>query len=167
MLNFKNILVPTDFSRNSIQALEFAYYLASNNNISLHLLYVLEPSNYSFNLKDMKNKNEIEKSRLKDAEEKMRCFISNISLKGAKIIESICTGKAHEQILGYANNNKIDLIIISSHGWTGLSHLITGNVTNKVMRYSEVPTICIKSNSLVMQKGMNANKSPFAENWIG
>ncbi len=166
MNSFKNILVPTDFSDNSIQALEFACIVARQSNSILHIMHVIEPALQSFRSADGFHQARFDQSRLLDAEEEMRRFLSNISIKDIKIIESINPGKPHEQILQYSYKKNIDLIIIASHGWTGLTHLITGNVANKVMRYSDIPTICIKSNML-MQKENRSNKSSFAENWVG
>ncbi len=167
MVNFTNILVPTDFSENSLQALEFAHYLAKQSKAKLHVLHVVEPSPHSENSQNRFSEERFEKSRLLDAEEDLRRFVNKISPQGITIIEALHPGKAYEQVLNYSRKNRIDLIVISSHGWTGLSHLITGNVTNKIMRYSDIPTICIKSNTLVSQKEIPSVKNTFAENWVG
>ena len=167
MLNFKNILVPTDFSENSIQALEFAHFLAKQSNAILHVLHVIEPAYHSEPSNENLNEQNYERTRILDAEEELRRFINKISPQGVDIVEALNPGKPHEQILNYSLHKHIDLIVISSHGWTGLSHLITGNVANKILRYSEIPTICVKSNNLVYQKGSSALRTTFAENWVG
>ncbi|HKJ82010.1 MAG TPA: universal stress protein [Ignavibacteriaceae bacterium] len=166
MTNYKNILVPTDFSDNSIQALEFACILGRQSNSTLHVMHVIEPALHSFRSADGFQQERFVQSRQLDAEEEMRRFLSNISIKDIQIIEALNSGKPYEQILQYSHKAKIDLIIIASHGWTGLTHLITGNVANKVMRYSDIPTICIKSNILTEKDNRN-RKSTFAENWVG
>jgi nucleotide-binding universal stress UspA family protein len=167
MLNFKNILVPTDFSDNSIQALEFALNLAKSNKAALHVLHVIEPILNTEKLWSSGNKEEFEKTRELNAEEDLRRFINKISPGGVRIIEALKSGKPHEQVLKYSHKNHIDLIVIASHGWTGLSHMITGNVTNKIFRYSEVPIICVKSGNLIMQKDAIAAREDYAENWVG
>lgn len=167
MMNYRNILVPTDFSENSVKALEFACGIVKQNKSNLHLLHIIEPRNYSDEYENRFYDKTLEQSILLEAEEEMRRFIGKISSNGIKIIETINSGKPHEQIIRYSHKENIDLIVIASHGWTGLTHLITGNIANKVMRYSDVPTICIKSNNLVMQKDASAFKTTFAENWVG
>ena len=167
MVNFTNILVPTDFSENSVQALEFAHYLAKPIKAVLHVLHIVEPVLRTEQNRNRFSEEKFERSKFLEAEEELRRFINKISPQGIQIIEALAPGKPHEQILQYSIKNNIDLIVIASHGWTGLSHLITGNVANKVLRYSEVPTICIKSNNLVMQNGNISHKSTFAENWFG
>ena len=69
--------------------------------------------------------------------------------------------------MSYAKDNQIDLIVIASHGWTGLSHLITGSVADKVLRNSDIPTICVKSNIPLLEKDKATFRNPFAENWVG
>ena len=45
--------------------------------------------------------------------------------------------------------------------------MITGNVTNKLFRYSEIPIICVKSNNLVVQNDVLYCRGDYAENWVG
>jgi nucleotide-binding universal stress UspA family protein len=167
MTNFANILVPTDFSDNSLHALEFAHSLAKYSTAVLHVLHVVEPILNTEKYWAKENKEGFEKTRELNAEEDLRRFINRISPQGVRIVEVLKSGKPHEQVLKYSHNNHIDLIVISSHGWTGLSHMITGNVTNKVFRYSEIPIICVKSNNLISQKDAFAARGDFAENWVG
>ena len=167
MVKFTNILVPTDFSDNSLQALEFAHYLAAASQAVLHVLHIVEPAITNGAIKNHLHKEKFERSKLLEAEEELRRFINKISPQGIKIIEALEHGKPSEQILSYSAQNHIDLIVIASHGWTGLSHLITGNVANKVMRNSEIPIVCIKTSSAILQRDNSINKSSFAENWFG
>jgi len=167
MVTLTNILVPTDFSENSTQALEFAHYLAMSSKASLHVLHIVEPIITSGLGRENLIKEKFIHFKLLEAEEELRRFINKISPQGIRIIEALKQGKPHEQILQYSTQNHIDLIVIASHGCTGLSHLITGNVANKVIRFSEVPTICIKTNNLVLQKENSVHKNNFAENWFG
>jgi nucleotide-binding universal stress UspA family protein len=167
MMNFTNILVPTDFSDNSLQALEFAHSLAKFTKATLHVIHIVEPILNTEKYWTRDNKEGFEKTRELNAEEDLRRFINRISPQGVRIIEALKSGRPHEQVLKYSQKNNIDLIVIASHGWTGLSHMITGNVTNKIFRYSEIPTICVKANNLVFQKDALAARGDFAENWVG
>ncbi len=167
MLKFKNILVPTDFSENSINALEFAHYVAQQNKSAIHVLHIIEPINRSKLFNDNFSESRFERSRYLDAEEELRRFINKISFQGVQIIEALNPGKPHEQILIYSRHHSIDLIVIASHGWTGITSMATGSVANKILRSSEVPTILVKSNTFVLQKGILNTKNTFAENWVG
>ncbi len=167
MISLKNILVPTDFSDNSFPAFEFAHYLAKQCKAVLHVLHVYEPVSTNKYNSNHNVEQRFEKTRYLNAEEELRRFINKISPQGVEIVEAMNPGKPFEQILSYTKFNKIDLVIISSHGWTGLSHLITGNVTNKILRYSQVPTICIKSGRFAAYKDFHEVSSSVAENWVG
>ena len=167
MTNFSNILVPTDFSDNSLQALDFALNMANSSKAVLHIIHVVEPILNTEKYWGRNNKEGFEKTRELNAEEDLRRFINRISPKGIKIIEVLKSGKPHEQVLKYSKDNNIDLIIVASHGWTGFSHMITGNVTDKIFRFSEIPIICVKSNNLVLQNDALTANGDYAENWVG
>lgn len=166
MISIKNILAPTDFSENSFPAFEFAHYLSVQCKAVLHVLHVYEPiASKKYNNQFVEQR--FEKSRYLNAEEELRRFINRISPQGIQIVEAMVPGKPYEQIINYSKAKQIDLVIIASHGWTGLSHLITGNVTNRVLRYSQVPTICIKTGKVELQKNITESSGSFAEYWFG
>ena len=167
MVKFTNILVPTDFSDNSVQALEFAHCIAMPSKAILHVLHIIESSIPAGTIKNHFNKENFERFKLLDAEKELRRFINKISPQGIKVIEALEHGKPCEQILSYSTKNHIDLIVIASHGWTGLYNIITGNVANKVICNTQVPIVCIKSGSLILQKSNSVYKSSSAENWFG
>lgn len=167
MLNFKNILVPTDFSMNSVQALQFGQYFAKQSRAYLHVLHIMSPLMKRYTDRAGDEFYRSEQSKLLDAEEELRRFINKVSFSSVEVVEAIRTGKPFEQIMSYAKDNQIDLIVIASHGWTGLSHLITGSVADKVLRNSDIPTICVKSNIPLLEKDKAAFRNPFAENWVG
>lgn len=167
MANFTNILVPTDFSDNSLQALKFAHSLAKSSDAVLHVIHIVEPILNTEKYWPRGDKEGFEKTRELNAEEDLRRFINRISSQGVGIVEVLKPGKPHEQILRYSHKNNIDLIVIASHGWTGLPHMITGNVTNKIFRYSEIPVVCVKSHNLILQNEAFTVRGEFAENWVG
>jgi nucleotide-binding universal stress UspA family protein len=93
MTNFNNILVPTDFSDNSLQALDFALNLANSSTAVLHIIHVVEPILNTEKYLGRDNKEGFEKTRELNAEEDLRRFINRISPKGTKIIEVLKSGK--------------------------------------------------------------------------
>ena len=165
MINIKNILVPIDFSENSYQALDFGFLLASQNESVIHILHTIEnvASLRKYSLTEERADCETEEC----VREEFKRFIEKFPKDEVKIVEAVTMGKAHEQILLYARNNKIDIIVISSHGWTGLTNLITGSVTNKVLRESEIPVLCLKSSAFSGPRGLFKQKNIQGENWVG
>jgi universal stress protein A len=131
MNSVKNILVPTDFSEYSSAALDHATALASLYGAKLHLIHVQAASPRS------------RKAKL-DAIKGMKNFTTRW-LKSISVDEQIVrTGHPHQEIVRYANEKKIDLIVMATHGRTGLVHMLMGSVAEKVVRYSPVSVLCIK-----------------------
>jgi nucleotide-binding universal stress UspA family protein len=163
---FKNILTPTDFSRNSADAYEFALNFAKRYSAKLHILHVLEPIMHNNEGSNYHDKINFERDRIFNAEEELERFINKFSNAHVEICRIVLQGNAHEEIIKYAKNENVDLIFIATHGKTNLYHLVAGNVTKKVLRFSETPVVCIKTNisTLPSKTGVKENH---AENWVG
>ena len=164
MKKLQNILVPTDFSSNSLNALEYAVYLTKSTESIIHVLHCTEP------ISAIKNSNEdkiLIHEGLIRLEEQMKKFINNVMDSKNKIIKVIRTGKAYEQILNYTRDAEIDLIVLAANGWSGLENGILGTVAEKVTRYSTTPVILIKNNSLAEETNHITIKNTLAENWVG
>ncbi len=167
MLGIKNILVPTDFSDNSVQAFDFGLFLASQNSATLHLLHVVVPDIMgSFNMNQETSDDNLH-SRIMESEEELRRFIAKIPPCDIRIIESLRVGDPVEQIIDYSKNNNVDMITIASHGWSNHSHLPTGSITNKVLSYSEIQVVCFKTNKIQPKLVRPRIRSGWAENWVG
>jgi len=165
MDSFKNLLVPTDFSKNSSLAYEFSLNFIQKSSVTLHVMHVVEPLFHTYLNSGIDDQISFDRDRVLEAEEELERFINAYSNSGIEINRIIKTGKAHEEILKYSKSSNIDLIIIATHGWTNLSHLLAGNVTKKVLKLSEVPVICIKTN--VYRGSETVHQESLAENWVG
>jgi nucleotide-binding universal stress UspA family protein len=142
---YKNILVPVDFSVNSVQAFDYSLQLARQHEALLHILHVIDPLLYT-GFSEI-SEELLMKTRLNNANEELRKFVDEIPHPGVEIIENLRIGKPHQQIINFSRHNNIDAIVIASHGWTGKYHLTTGSVAGKIMKLSKVPVICVKANS--------------------
>jgi len=54
------------------------------------------------------------------------------------------SGVAEKEILRFAEEERIDLVVMATHGWTGLRHMLMGSVAEKVVRYSPIPVLTVK-----------------------
>jgi nucleotide-binding universal stress UspA family protein len=161
----KNILTPVDFSANCIQAFDFAVQYSRQHKTTLHLLHVIDPS---FNEEISRPDNElIMIERLRNANEELKKFVNEIPHPGVEVIENLRVGKPHQQILKYIKQNKIDLIVISSHGWTAKYNLLTGSVAEKIIELSNVPVICLKTDKSALKKSDIIINTNMAEYWVG
>jgi len=149
MFSPKTILVPTDFSQHSDKALQIAVDIASQYNAKIILLHVID-ENIQQCAADYCISNEaieqLKNESMNASTDKLNKTIN--SLKGSTKVDisfEVKNGVPAEVLLDEQKTNKLDLIVIASHGKTGiLSHLI-GSVTDKVVRAAKCPVMVIRA----------------------
>lgn len=153
-LRIKKILVPIDFSQSSVQALRFACRYAEFYEASLILMHVnpvvLSP--------DVKHSLKRKESAM--LQEKVREQLAAIHRKERKRdlpMESVvANGVPYREIVDAARKWKADLIVISTHGHTGLAHVMLGSTAERVVRDAPCPVITVH------QKLLEQNGARFA-----
>jgi nucleotide-binding universal stress UspA family protein len=156
MHKIRNILLPTDLSSLSLSAVEYAVDLTEKYNARLHLLHILEKIPPILTIKSLElSEEKILSSIEQEARDSLRKIADNIHLKGENpIIQAIVKGIDHEEIIRYSKDHKIDMIVIATHGRSGIVYTLLGSVAEKVIRYSKCPVLVVtpprtrKQNSL-------------------
>ncbi len=145
MLNIKNIIVPTDFSKLSQSAFEYAKDLAEKMDATLHLVYVLEKTPPFLAMRSLDiSEEEVMKSMTEHAIKQLKQTADQIKEDSAvKIIEVLRHGVDYEEIVNYSKEINNDLIVIATHGRTGILHTLLGSVAEKVIRYAKCPVLVI------------------------
>lgn len=133
----KKILVTTDFSDYSVAALDYAISLADIHGADLHLLHIID---------DSSNDNV---SREKAAARSMQKFIFEKSDEFTWITQVIRHGEPHREIVRYAREQHVDMIVIATHGRTGLAHVLMGSIAEKIIRYSPIPVLGVKPDAIL------------------
>ncbi|MEO8232952.1 MAG: universal stress protein [Ignavibacteriota bacterium] len=143
MFKIKNILLPTDFSKTSLTAAEYALELANEYKAKLHVLNVLEKTPPILAIRSLDLSHEkIRQSIDADAQLQLDECIKKIrKIRDVEIIPAIRKGVDFEEIIKYSKEKKIDLIVIATHGRTGILHTLLGSVAEKVIRYSKIPVL--------------------------
>ena len=144
MKTIKKILVPTDLSDFSIAAVEYATSIAEMFEAQVYMLYVIDgEQNVAFPMVDRYSE-----TILKDDEEKakdqLHKFVYWKLREFGNVIEVVRRGKAYTEIPRFAEEEGIDLIVMATHGRTGLAHVLLGSVAEKVVRTSSVPVTTVK-----------------------
>ncbi len=141
----KRILAPIDFSGHSRQALSVARRIAADYGATLQVLHVLQdiihPAFYNmgaFALRDLQP--DIEER----AEQALRELLSESAGPEVHAEYSIVEGHAAHAIEDFARRNETDLIVIATHGLTGLEHFMMGSVTEKIVRRASCPVLVLK-----------------------
>ncbi len=145
-----NILVPTDFSTEAKNALDFAVQVAKKTEAKLKLLHVIELPSSSFNvmgevqsestmMEEIYNMKLIEKTK-----EEMQNLVNQVQNEGVVVSSKLELGNIYKHIYKEIDEEKTDLIIMGSAGAGGFKELFVGSNTEKVIRHSHVPVITIK-----------------------
>ncbi|SHJ44250.1 Nucleotide-binding universal stress protein, UspA family [Arenibacter nanhaiticus] len=139
----KKILVPVDFSEHSEYALEVACRMAKQNAAEIVVLHMLGITTVVYNTGEAQEMAEAN-YYMKLAKQRFKKFLDKEYLKGIKLTEIIQNYKIFSEINQVAQEQQIDLIVMGSHGSSGLSALFVGSNTEKVVRTSRVPVLVIK-----------------------
>ena len=143
-LRVKSILMPLDFSPPSQQALDYAVALARLFQAKLTLLHVVEPVATpdfatSFPLA-------MENDRLMAAAKRELEKVVKTARIPRNFVEKILVrcGRSFHEIAAAARTRKVDLIVISTHGHTGLKHALLGSTTERVVRHAPCPVLVVR-----------------------
>jgi universal stress protein A len=144
----KQILVPTDFSTYSDKALKEAIDIAKQHGSKIHLLHVISivqqcAIDYCMTSEIM---DELEKQSTETAQKKIKEEIDKFSeSKAVTVIPEVKKGVPYEEILKDQREKNIDLIVIASHGTTGLLHHFLGSVAERVTKGAKCPVLLLRS----------------------
>ena len=143
----KNILVPTDFSAGSDQAISYAYELALVLGATLHVMHVLEnpfapgafmemyappPPDYFLNIESQ-------------ADKKLRNALTREQLEQIDVVLTTRLGVPAAEILNRLNEEpRIDLVVMATHGRGGVARMMMGSVTEKIVRSSPCPVLTLR-----------------------
>ena len=149
---FKKMLVCLDGSNFSEQILQYASEETIGSSINIVLLRVI-PVSHSFGTLAPGVISSVppvppSPEQLAEEETKVKEYLDgkakSLKERGIKVECVAITGNPGEAIVNYANNNKVDLIAIATHGRTGIKRMIFGSVTEYVIKNSGVPILLIK-----------------------
>lgn len=144
VFQLKKILVPTDFSEHSLQALRYAIGLAKRFGAKLVMLHSVYPHYYSTNDEYTASDLPALMQSVSDAAEtQMRELVRKTAFLGVPFETDIFLGFPGQKIVDYATAKAVDLIITSTHGRTGLKHVLIGSTAEQVVRYSKCPVLVV------------------------
>lgn len=145
MLTLKRILHPTDFSDGSNRALKYACSLATQFNTELHLINVvhdaglISPPISGFIPPDYY------KQQIQYATEELAALPEKVLSHSGSVVRNVCEGIPFVQIIRYAKEHAIDMIVMGTHGYTGVKHMIMGSVAENVVRKAPCPVLTIRA----------------------
>jgi universal stress protein A len=141
MQKIQRILVPVDFSISSMRALEYANFLAQRFDAKVDVLHVWKPAEYAGDAMVVLTRSEPEltlSTFLRNhADQQLSDFLKGIP-HSDRMLES---GDPAATIVRVATEGSYDMLVMATHGRTGLSHLMMGSVAEKVVRLAPCPVV--------------------------
>ncbi|WP_410764691.1 universal stress protein [Haloferax sp. DFSO60] len=141
---YREILVPTDGSSAADKAIEHAVSLAETYGARIHALYVVDTSIYTsldagadIVISALEREGKVALHQIEDAAEEA----------GVDVESEVVTGTAYRSIKRYIEGHDIDLVVMGTHGRTGLDHYLLGSVTERIVRTSDVPVLTVRMTS--------------------
>ncbi|TMA96218.1 MAG: universal stress protein [Deltaproteobacteria bacterium] len=146
MARIRRILHATDFSKASARALNEAIKLAKQNRAEILIVHIIEPTPYvaGDELGSAEIYTKLEDMAKRDAEASMSKLLRRLKKSNIKARGLLLMGSPHDQIVKAAKSKKVDMIVIGTHGRTGLSKLFMGSVAGKVIALATCPVVTVR-----------------------
>ncbi len=156
-MSVTRVLIPVDFSEDSLHAADYGADLAKRFNAEVILLYVVEPIYYAAPV-DMYATSPSLATLLVEQRESARKQLAELMTKLEKqrlrVTALLKTGAPAHVIPDTAKRTKADLIVMATHGRTGLAHVLMGSVAERVVRMAECPVLTVR------RRGLKKKRAP-------
>lgn len=146
MIQLSRILCPTDYSKTSDKAVRYAIELGRKVNAHVRFLHIMQPENiaektaYSYGVSKKEKKPDV-------ISEDFRKLLMEEKKKGLSADILILRGNPYDEIIEQSNAWGADLLIMGSHGRTGLTRILMGSVAEAVFHAVDVPVLLVKQNA--------------------
>jgi len=141
--SIKKILVPTDFSEGSEEAVQYAAMMARVLKAQIGLIHVIQP--YAYGMTETFNVVDHYTTLKTIAEPLLEQAREQLHRNGLTVETELLSGVAHREILKAAHRIKADLIVMGTHGRTGVGHVLLGSVAERVVQHASCPVLTVKA----------------------
>jgi universal stress protein A len=145
MFQWKKILCPVDFSEVSNAALRLAASVAKDCEAGLVLIHVVEPivAPADFTFGPMTS-GEVEDRLVERSSTAVAELAKTLNLPPSKISTRVERGRASSEIVRVAHEEKADLLVMGTHGYTGMAHVLLGSTAERVIRKAPCPVLTLR-----------------------
>jgi len=145
MIAIKRILVPTDFSECSQQAAHYAWELAVRFDAQIDVLHVIESPIAAMPSPGVPFPPELLEGAEKQAEQELQRWMQREEKEHSlDVNRTVLRGTPFLEIVRYAKSNGADLIVVGTHGRSGLAHTLIGSVAERVVRKAPCPVLSVR-----------------------
>lgn len=149
MIKIERILVPVDFSEGSQKALRYAHEIARDRSSKVYVLHVINQRIIDA-IRDMSAKGykgefvEVVKKVVQERTEELEAFVPPAMREEVEVVFEILKGKPAQEVINFAKENKIDLIILGSVGRSALETVLVGSVARNVSNHAPCPVLLVR-----------------------
>jgi universal stress protein A len=140
----KTIVVPIDFSECSAKALKYAIPFAQQHGASIALVYVVETPAYAANEYGGLEFARLEDELKRNGEKELRALAKREAVPNLQMTTMLRRGAASNEIVKAASELSAELIVVSTHGRTGLKHVLLGSVAEHLVRNAHCPVLVVR-----------------------
>ncbi len=145
VLELGRILVPLDFSAHAMKALRYAVAFARLFRARLILMHVTEPIVYPSDFGYVPlPPNTLEENFQRDARDRLEAVAAEHAASGVTCEVVLRLGKPYQEIAATAREYQVDLVVITTHGYAGLTHVLLGSTAERVVRHSPCPVLVVR-----------------------
>ena len=145
---FRRILHATDFSSASRPALDKAIALAGQNRATLQIVHVMSPlvlpAGGDFAFMPAETYEAIDQQARQHTQKELAKLLARARKAGVRATAAVLEGSPHEQVPRAARRARADLLVIGTHGRTGVSKLLRGSVAERLVRFSPCPVLTVR-----------------------
>jgi nucleotide-binding universal stress UspA family protein len=142
--SYDDVLVPTDGSEGATTALTHALDIASTTGGTLHVLSVVDSRALSGGFEAGPTLPSIETNLQTYSQDSVDAFVERATEADVDATGTVTVGLPADEICAYAEDNGVDLVVMGTHGRTGLERVVFGSVTERVVRTTDVPVLTIR-----------------------
>jgi nucleotide-binding universal stress UspA family protein len=163
-LSITRILVPVDFSGHAERAFEYAAMLGRQFDASLELVHVVDAYSSASWGSEVCNPNiqELMEDLIADAHDRLRHIRDLAATEGDRVELAVLTGPPAQAIVDRAEIGSCDLIVMGTHGRTGIAHALMGSVAERVVRSAGCPVITVRQTAVARTVGPDKRASQCA-----
>lgn len=144
---YDRVLFCTDFSKNSDHAFSYAFGISRRDGSALYIMHVMAyPNNYPHYIEGYLSSEEwakVEESARKAIDKNFEdMYLSKIKDK-SRVSTVTRSGREDEEVIEFVKKEDIDIVVVGTHGRTGIKHAFVGSVAEKIIRQSPVPVLVV------------------------
>lgn len=139
---YDSVLLPTDGSPAAEAAIDHAIHIATQNDATVHAVHVAEITEFGDITEGARD---VDDGLREGGKELLAPVLKAADDAGVDVVDTVLRGTAHERLVEYVEDRGIDVVVMGTHGKSGLSRVLLGSTAEKMVRHSPAPVLTVRS----------------------